>query len=182
MLARLSEAEHQLPQQPCQRDSKHQNPVGRASKTITTWPKQTAAETGLLQRTLVSPWMWQRKRMSQRSSRSSHVRTSSSHRVLSRIHPQALASRPDSHTLLSAQPPMEERLLKIKVVQTALVCSSQQSWELSILPMLQRWKLRRGQQDQSLQSGSDPVCTAFPSSPTPSSVSHSPFTGRDPTF
>lgn len=53
MLARLSEAEHQLPQQPCQRDSKHQNPVGRASKTITTWPKQTAAETGLLQRTLL---------------------------------------------------------------------------------------------------------------------------------
>lgn len=81
---------------------------------------------------------------------------------------------------LSAPPPMEERLLKIKVVQTALVCSSQQSWELSILPMLQRWKLRRRQQDQSLQSGSDPVCTAFPFSPTPSSVSHSPFTGRAP--
>lgn len=46
--------------------------------------------------------------------------------------------------------------------------------------MLQRWKLRRGQQDQSLQSGSDPVCTVFPFSPTPSSVSHSPLTGRTP--
>lgn len=62
--------------------------------------------------------------MSQLSSR---VRTSSSHRVLDRILPQALASRLDSHTLLSAQPQMEERLLKIKAVQTALVCSSQQS-------------------------------------------------------
>lgn len=59
------------------RDSKHQNPVGRASKTITTWPKQTGTETGLLQRTLISPWMWQRKRVNQLSS---HVRTSSSHR------------------------------------------------------------------------------------------------------
>lgn len=59
------------------RDSKHRNPVGRASKTITTWPKQTGTETGLLQRTLISPWMWQRKRVNQLSS---HVRTSSSHR------------------------------------------------------------------------------------------------------